>query len=282
MLRGNKFHIRSFSIFLCVLLLSCSVFAVGINAQEIGEINLENLINEKVFSDVEGLLPDGDSITNYVVTESSSAISRSVNSAEKNYVLTKTEKVGEIVKVTTLFPYKGLENGDLVNSFQYAEQQMRNTDIRPFSSSLPITFPLVDVTISSIVEYEAIYSPTSWYTAYRPIGVSAYWSSSKYISYANNLTVRYDTGGDVHYISNWQNEYSPSPIQTDYIHRIWVDQDNPIEGSSYGNYGYPLASNKCIELANGIFSNGGMLVYVSLSYVYNGVSKTDDASRYVV
>lgn len=265
----------------CLVLVGIMVLqsSLGVFAASIGttDSQIEDKLILQLYNDLSAMLPEGEEVGEYRIVQAGYRNGDcSINMAEdsKQYVFQKVEYEKDIVEVTTIIPYIGSENGELVNSFQYMQELSQK--MGRVSPQASFDFPLINVTITANAQYTSIPSYRGTFRAYRPISVSGYWSSSKYISSASELLVKLDTGGILYSTDAWQTQDYPTPLQEYYTHRIWVDIDNPIEGSSYGNTWNPLASNRCIDAAE------GMLLYVSLSYVYNGVAKTEDYSIYLV
>lgn len=172
---------------------------------------------------------------------------------------------GDVIK-TSILPYKVLENGEMIDSFEYAITAKNTT---------PTTF--VDVTITVITHYAAYQDPY-WSWVYRHAGIEAYWSSNNSTVRVKNMLVRYETKGDLYAYPDVVNDgVRNSPLlQRDYWIRSQISQSSPVKGTVYidGNNTMPL--NRVVYMSH-YFEHKG-LIYLKLDYDANGKSYSHDRS----
>lgn len=114
--------------------------------------------------------------------------SRSASASDK--AIQTVETVGDTVTQTIILPFKTLDNGEVVNSFEYAESITTN------ARASVITDTMVDITITCIVDYDVISG--YGYNNYRHKGVSAYWSTTGTVSNVQEMNVLYRTYGNLY------------------------------------------------------------------------------------
>ncbi len=178
----------------------------------------------------------------------------------------------DLVEVITIFPYKILPNGEMVNSFEYMPTQTTR------NSTVPTTF--VDTTITVVTSYAHYYSENNAQNFYRHGGIEVYWNSDNSTAKVSNMYVIYDSAGDLYkYPECLTESLSSTLIQEDYFIRSTVDQDNPVENQSYFDANHTMSRSNVLLCAS-YFDHGG-LIYLKLTYSVNGNSYTHDRSYYV-
>lgn len=184
------------------------------------------------------------------------------------------DEFGDVTS-TAIIPYKILETGEMVDSFQYA---LDNNISPQATSTVPTTF--VDVTIT-VITYYALYQTADYSLVYRHAGIESYWSSSNSTVSVSNMFVQYDTKGDLYaYPSVVDNGViNSSPLQLNYFKRSKINKSNPVKGTVYIDGNNTMPFNRVVFLSN-YFEHGG-LIYLKLNYVANGKSYVNDRSYYV-
>lgn len=183
---------------------------------------------------------------------------------------------GDLIEVTTIFPYKITSDGELVNSFEYTPTQITR------DSTDPTTF--VDITVT-IVTYYAKYDKTLYngYIFYRHGGIEAYWNSSNSTARVSNLYVAYESVGHMYqYPECTTASFDSVPsylIQKEYSIGSYINQDNPVKGQSYFDGDHTMSRSNVLDCPNEI-EHGG-LIYLKLTYSVNGKSDTRDRNYYV-
>ena len=151
--------------------------------------------------------------------EGSSA--RSVDSGIKALQTESTE--GDVTTFSTLMPYKVMEDGELVNSFEYAESVADSRSVNNYYDTF------VDVVVATSVEYEVV---GTYY--YRHGGITAYWGSTGNVSSIDRLYVSYRTYGVLY---NWNGSLGSlydgeNPTETTSV----INVSNPTKGKLYSDY----------------------------------------------
>ena len=197
---------------------------------------------------------------------------RSVNNA--NTEITKaiqsisTNEDG-LVKVTTIFPYKCLASGELINSFEYTPAQTRNT------STVPTEF--VDTTITVIAYYAQYFSWDNIANFYRHAGIEAYWSSDNASANVSNMYVIYDSAGELYEYPECLTENLSSTLVDDYYFiRSTIDENNPAKDQVYIDGNNTMALDRVLLLTD--YTDHGGLIYLKLTYSVNGTNYTHDRS----
>lgn len=117
---------------------------------------------------------------------------RSANTTGK--AIQTIETTDNVVTQTFILPFKVLDNGDVISSFDYAESNAVNT------RASVITDTMVDITITCIVDYDVVSG--YGYNNYRHKGVSAYWSTSGTVSNVHEMHILYRTYGNLYNASS--------------------------------------------------------------------------------
>ena len=177
----------------------------------------------------------------------------------------------DLVKVTTIFPYKIMPNGEWISSFEYSPKQVKD-------SSNPTTF--VDTTITVNTYYSHYFSWDNAQNFYRHKGIEVYWNSDNTTAKVSNMYVIYDSRGDIYRYPECITESLGSTlVQKDFFIRSEVDQDNPVENQIYADLNHSMDQSNVLVCSD-YFEDGG-LVYLKLTYTVNGNSYTHDRSYYV-
>lgn len=180
---------------------------------------------------------------------------------------------GDLIEVTTIFPYKVMPDGDLVNSFEYTPIQIT----RDSTNSTTFT----DVTVT-VVAYFAKYDKTftNGYIFYRHGGIEAYWNSSNSTVKVSNMHVNFDSAGHLYQYPECTtadiDSVSGYLLERDYSIRSSIDQDSPVKGQSYFDGDHTMSRSNVLDCAN-YYEHGG-LIYVKLTYSVSGKSHVHDRS----
>lgn len=257
--------------FTCLCLLLCAALLSATPISAAGEdVSPEDLILRQAVSlngDIANI--DDYEIVSAAVPNSISPFARSNTSNEA--VLQKTEQVGAETIVTTIVPYKVNENDELENSFAYI------TRMEDYPTGTPLPLVLNDINITFRAYYEdpglALYSPTR---------LEASWTSTASDVSIVNLTLNFDTRGELHDIAYANGGvYEQTLIQENYLHRIRIEVANPIKGRVY-SASNSLPSNRILFLnGNPEYFYGGF-VEGFVSYRINGELKMADGGFYNV
>lgn len=177
---------------------------------------------------------------------------------------------GDLIEVTTIFPYKITSDGELVNSFEYTPTQITR------DSTDPTTF--VDITVTIVTYYGQYFNLDIATSFYRHGGIEAYWNSSNSTAGVSNLCVAYESAGHMYqYPECTTASYktiSSFLIQRDYFISSSIDQNNPVKGQSYFDGDHTMSRSTVLDCANAL-EHGGM-VSVTLTYSVNGKSYVHD------
>lgn len=180
---------------------------------------------------------------------------------------------GDVIQ-TSILPYKVLENGEMVDSFQYALNHDSDISLQA-TDTTPTTF--VDVTIT-VMTYYAIYKAADGAYLYRHAGIEAYWSSSNSTVNVSNMLVRYDTKGDLYAYPSVVDDgvRNSTPLQRNYFIRSQITKSNPVKGTVYIDGNNVMPFNRVVYMSNYLDHKG--LIYLKLNYVANGKSYEHDRS----
>lgn len=188
--------------------------------------------------------------------------SRNISVSEQGFIISAFE--GE---VAVAIPLKLDENGDLVNSFVYAEQQLKNSGF--------VAHNLVDVVAYCNAYYDNL--ATESYLFYRHNGLRVYWAPSSSAAGTitiSNLYVTYETVGDlVPYPDALYYNYSQlqaSVITQNYskVSSLYCSTEPYVENSDMNG----MPDNRVVWCHN-FFGHGGY-VYAEVSYTVNGSYKS--------
>lgn len=236
------------------------------------EVNYDDVILQQAI-EVDSKVSAQEDFTIVSLIESSLATA-SLNeaSAGGEKAIQSIEKENDLVKVTTIVPYKVLPTGGMVNSFTYVPVQTRSTD--------PVTTEFVDVTVTVTTTYAEYESPYTFINYYRHAGVEAYWSSDNSTASVSNMTVWFDSAGELHSYPDCLNDVPLSSTLIDdyYFIRSSINRNNPVENRSYVDGSHTMPTNRVIRCIS-FFDHGG-LVYIDLTYSVNGRSYEHDTSYY--
>ncbi|WP_062106810.1 hypothetical protein [Bacillus niameyensis] len=194
---------------------------------------------------------------------------------ESTFILESIDKNenGDVIQ-TSILPYKILENGEMVDSFQYALNQGSNISPQA-TNTTPTKF--VDVTITVITSF-AMYRDIYFSPVYRHAGIEAYWSSSNSTVKVSNMLVRYDTRGDLYEYPSVVNNgvRNSTPLQKNYFKRSQISRSNPVKGTVYIDGNNTMPYNRVVSLTSYLDHKG--LIYLKLNYVANGKTYEHDRS----
>lgn len=205
------------------------------------------------------------------LTNQKSALLAEMNATNEK-VLQAIEYEDDLVKVTTIFPYKVLNDGELINSFEYTPVQLRSAD--------PVPSEFVDVTVTVTAYFAHYFSMDNVANFYRHAGIEAYWSSNNSTVSVSNMLVRFDSAGQLYkYPECMTQSLSSTLVDNYYFIRSTIERNNPVKAQVYldGNHTMPI--NRVL-LCTDYFNHGG-LVYLKLTYVANGKNYQHDRSYYV-
>lgn len=238
-----------------VMILSSSVVSMAADRTE----TMEEMIVQQAIE-----LDDKTNWTGHdfsvVTLECDNKTERTVES-EKRVIQSESVEDG-IATLTTIIPYKVLEDGDVINSFEYADELSENSLARGVSYNDKV----VDIVIVTDVEYEVVAGSDMWY--YRHGGIKSYWSSSSSATTVQQLTVTYKTQGDLYTFSgNDIQQLQSSNHPTTSV----ISQKNPGKGTTYSAYDW-TESGKVYAFTQ---SSYGTWVTVEVEFTNNGNSKYD-------
>ncbi len=265
----------------CVVLVLLIALAVGnpMIYAEYSDIDdtHQNLIIIQAIAQDEHLIYD--SSTNYTIKDTNGAGVNGLSGIDD--VIQFAEYVdNDLIKQTTILPYKISENGSLVNSFAYADQLMKQEKLHGQKASVSVDTNFVDITITVITYYAQYFSMYNIATFYRHAGIEAYWSSNNSSASITSLLVRYDTAGDLYRYPECINQsLNTTWIQNNYFIRSTISKVNPIKGTVYIDGNNTMPYNRVVLLTD-FFAHGG-LIYVKSVYSVNGKSYNHDRSYYV-
>ncbi len=146
---------------------------------------------------------------------------RSVDSSMKVLQTMNTED--GITTLTTLMPYKVVEDGKLVNSFEYAQNSVNSRSNKNYVDTF------ADVVVTTSVEYEEV---GAFY--YRHGGVTSYWSSVT-VSSIDKLFVSYRSYGLLYY---WTDGVGAGGLVKEELEdrRSVINESNPVKNQVYSQY----------------------------------------------
>lgn len=177
-----------------------------------------------------------------------------------------------LVKVTTIFPYKCLPSGELVNSFEYKPAQTRNTS--------NVTTEFVDTSITVIAYYAHYFSFYNMANFYRHAGIEAYWNSSNSSANVSKMYVHLDSAGELYKYDECLTQSLTSTIVDDHFSiRSTISENNPIKGELYIDGYHAMPLNRVLLITD-YWEHGG-LIYLELTYSVNGKNYTHYRSYYV-
>ena len=192
-----------------------------------------------------------------------------VSQGEK--VIRIIERDGDLIKATTILPYKIGEGGQLINSFQFAYEQSQLRTIKPVVTN----FVDVSITVSHTFSAEFSVNNIAWF--YRHVFVEAYWSSNNSSATASGLYVLYDSAGDLYSYPNCITQnMSSTLVQTNYYIASSIDESYPIEDYVYGDYDHYMNTNRRLSFTD--YFSQGVNIYLLFNYSVNGHSYSHDRS----
>lgn len=201
---------------------------------------------------------------------SSLSVSTEISS---NKAIQSIEYENNLVKVTTILPYKILPNGELISSFDYEIPQTRGSG--------PVVVEFVDIAVTINAYYDHYFSFENVANFYRHIGVDAYWNSDNSTVSVQQMNVIYESAGEVYSYPRCMTESLSSTLISDNYSCISrIEKSNPIKGTCYENLNNFMPTNSAL-LCTHPFEHGGV-VSLELSYKRNGqnYSKEDSYSVY--
>lgn len=192
----------------------------------------------------------------------------SANNSDKNQAIqcVYTNEDG-LVEVVTTIPYKCLPSGELINSFNYASMQTRNTNNN--------VIELVDGTFTIITYYTAYQSSTSLIRFFRHVGLEAFWNSNNSSMSVSNMFVEYVTTGELHPYPECLSGGTVT-LDANYSIRSIINQNNPVKSQSYLDGNNIMPADKAVKLTNFMEHEGG--VNFSLTYSVNGRNYTKEGA----
>lgn len=122
------------------------------------------------------------------------------------------------------------------------------------------------------------YTCADFARVYRHAGVEAYWNSSNSTTTVSNLSVRYETQGDLYAYPDVVNQgvISSTKLQSNYFIRSQINKANPVKNQNYIDGNHTMPYDRVVYCSDK-FSHGG-LVYLQCTYKTNGTTRTDDRS----
>lgn len=200
------------------------------------------------------------------------------NSDNTEQVIQAVNIEDDFVEITTIFPYKVMPDGELVNSFEYTPTQIAR------DSTNTTTF--VDVTVTVVTTFAKYSNIEIATTFYRHGGIKAYWNSSESTVKVSNILVEYDSVGYMYQYPECTtasyetlSSYLINPNNPEYFISSCINQDNPVKGKSYYDADHTMSRSTVLDCANTL-QHGGM-VSVQLTYSVNGKNYVHDRYYYV-
>ncbi|MBQ7064384.1 MAG: hypothetical protein IJM90_05815 [Firmicutes bacterium] len=244
----------------------------SIQAERSENTELATIETAVVEQTMESRSESGSNDSSYSVITLSNDNNGDVSQGEK--AIRIIEREGDLIKATTILPYKIGEDGHLINSFQFAFEQSQLRTIQPVVTNF------VDVSITVSHTYSEEYSYYNWARFYRHVFVEAYWSSNNSSATATGLYVLYDSAGDLYSYPNCiTQDMSSCFIQSDYYIASSIDQSYPVKDYVYGDYDHYMNTNRRLYFSD-YFSHGGV-IYLLFNYSVNGHSYSHDRSYHV-
>ena len=162
----------------------------------------------------------------------------------------------DVTEVTTFFPYKVAENGDMVNSFEYTPKNTRDTGT--------FTSTLVDTVVSTTVYYNKEFSVTNMTNYYRHLGVRANWTSNNNNVSVSKLKIVFESYGDLHKYPECmtQTQYQ-SMIEADHSEKSTILKTNPYNGQICVSLDPMMPENRMLDFADGMWHGGLLTVDVT-------------------
>ena len=197
-----------------------------------------------------------------VVTLEENSGARSIGASEK--AIQTFDTTDGVTVATTILPFKVLEDGEIVNSFEYAE----NVSSKTRASDFTATF--VDITVTSIAYYETVVSSNNNYY-YRHKGVSAYWSTNDSVANLHELNVVYKTCGSLYYYTGYElgNKESDNKAVSSTVVKTY-----PEVNAIFSNYDNATPSNKVFVMGSDIY---GSWITVTVTFYADGKTQKDRA-----
>lgn len=210
-----------------------------------------------------------------VVSLNNSGMSTRANVDTEDKAIQKIENVdgeGRKLKVTTIFPYKVLPNGEMISSFDYAPVQARN--------KVPTTSKFVDVSVTTTVYYFNDFTDMGATQFYRHDGIEAYWSCNEgnaTVESVSDMYIKYDTCGDLYrYPECLTQPLESTLVQNNYYIKSEIHKVNPVKSRTYANRNNAMPTNRVVHFTS-YWEHGGV-VYVKLTYQARGKTYTHDRS----
>ncbi len=248
------------------LFIPCSHSAIVANAKTMSteEFKYNTIIDEILMLD-RSITASNDDL--YVVSVPKQGTSRGQTSTRESSELAirMVTQNNAITEVTTFFPYKTAENGDMINSFEYSPKNTRDTGT--------FTSHLVDTVVATTVYYNKERSAINLITYYRHLGVRATWTSNNSNVSVSKFKIDFESYGDLHKYPECmtQTQYQ-SMIQADYSITSKIDKTNPYNGQICVSLDPMMPENRMLDFADGMW-HGGLLT-VDITYVVNGMTRT--------
>lgn len=180
-------------------------------------------------------------------------------------------------EIMTILPYKVDENGELVNSFDYANKQKKSNQITINQEYQPVPSYFVDV-IVTVRTYWGEYF-LHLHPFYRHAGIEAWWSSNNLTASISSMTVNYESAGILYKYPDVISDMDGSKIQDYFYIKSSIVKSNPVKDTVYIDGSNAMNYDRVL-LCTDFFNHGGFL-YVKITYTVNGTTRTHDDS-YIV
>lgn len=262
---------KKLSCVLIAIFIFNSIFIVNASDDEIQESTNYRILSQIL--EMDDALAEYD-ISDFIVTSinaQNDANTFSYGNSEKAFQLTVDLSNGN-KDVITIIPFKIDDSGKLINSF--------SDQVNVTRGSVPITLDDVDITVTITTNFTQYTNHVNWYPFWRPIGVSARWTSNTTQSRVTYLNVQYGTTGSLHYYPeciNYDN-FEDYQLQESYTIMSEISKSMPTKNTTYTDNN-SLPSNRAIFLKN-YWDN--MEVYFDISYSGNGTTDSTDGYYIVV
>lgn len=239
------------------------VFSVGVVSAEDVKINVNDLIIEQALEQYD--------MTNTSDFSASRVQSTSVNGrcASNEFAIQSTTFNSNMIEATTIIPYKVLDDGSLMNSFEYASQRVSPR----VTESINKVF--VDVTIYTTVYYakEIAVTHTPYY---RHGGIEAKWSSNNSGTHVNNMRLTYFSRGELFAYPDCINNRNSTMLQDGYYVQSLINEYHPQIGKTFIDGNNTMPYDRMVRFMNAILD--GMHINYHIEFITNGQVRSYDSS----
>lgn len=189
------------------------------------------------------------------------------NSISKNtseYAIQAVTTNGNQKIVTTIIPWKLLDDGELVNSFTVYD------DLK--SQKVNVNFH--DLKIVTYAYYSQYYRNDNFWSFYRAEGIDAYWTSSNSTVTVSYMHLNYDAAGEAYLYPTCttcsEASLSNYLINSSYYLSAAISKTSPSKGVTYSDYSNVMPYNVVLHCTN-YYNHGGM-VNITAIFTQNGTT----------